>query len=291
MKKPNSFLSDFIDDAKNYSETEDYKSLLQITRLLKKGVVFSLPEGGTLVGMEKIKSFPGKFLKPPYPIVVLAYYAEGFNSDVLERGQFRCSRRIVIALDREDGVELIALNYIDKDRVWMTFPIGIHLSYLKEDVFIAGTDQVVPEKIITVTGFIAREVIQYGKGMSLSDAEIANRFLADFQDEFYAYLQFCYVLQNNEVSFVDAEPSVAVNKMRKSAGKSPLFSYKTLTIGGPKQKSQHHGGTHASPRSHLRRGHYRTSKTGKRHWVQHHCVNGGTPGFVHKDYEVRGMVH
>ena len=85
------------------------------------------------------------------------------------------------------------------------------------------------------------------------------------------------------------EPDEAKNRMRRARGKAPLFTYKVLTIGKKKRKSQHQGGTHASPRSHLRRGYYRTSKHGVRHWVQPCMVKGETPGFVHKDYKVEGL--
>ena len=77
--------------------------------------------------------------------------------------------------------------------------------------------------------------------------------------------------------------------MRRAQGKAPLYTYKVLTIGKKKPKSRRLGGTHASPRSHLRRGYYRTSQKGIRHWVQPCMVKGGTDGFVHKDYRVEGQ--
>jgi hypothetical protein len=92
------------------------------------------------------------------------------------------------------------------------------------------------------------------------------------------------------VTFEDVEPDAKLNKMRRARGKTPLFTYKTLIIGRKKRKSQLLGGTHASPRSHLRRGYYRTSPKGIRHWVQPCMVKGETEGFVHKDYRVEGQI-
>jgi hypothetical protein len=102
------------------------------------------------------------------------------------------------------------------------------------------------------------------------------------------YLRFCVACHNYETEFADVEPDKAKNKMRRARGKAPLFTYKVLTIGRKKPKSRRLGRTHASPRSHLRRGYFRTSRNGVRHWVQPCMVKGGTDGFVHKDYIVEG---
>ena len=49
-----------------------------------------------------------------------------------------------------------------------------------------------------------------------------------------------------------------------------MFDWHTVTIAPTAAKSGHKGGTHASPRLHDRRGHWRTIKaSGKRVWVRH----------------------
>jgi hypothetical protein len=98
--------------------------------------------------------------------------------------------------------------------------------------------------------------------------------------------EFLYVVHNYHLTTEDIAASERLNRKRAKQGKAPLFAYKVLTIGKKKRKSAHRGGTHASPRSHLRRGYYRTSKNGVKHWVQPCMVKGETPGFVHKDYKV-----
>jgi len=101
------------------------------------------------------------------------------------------------------------------------------------------------------------------------------------------YERLCAVLANNEVETTDVPPDDKANRLRRISGYAPLYAYKTLTIGAPKKRQAvRGGGTHASPRSHLRRGYYRTSRNGVRHWVQACMVMGETPGFVHKDYKV-----
>ena len=53
-----------------------------------------------------------------------------------------------------------------------------------------------------------------------------------------------------------------------------------------KPKSPSRGGTHASPRWHIRRGHWRTLVNGRRVFVREAQVGGMARGGVVKDYEV-----
>jgi len=85
------------------------------------------------------------------------------------------------------------------------------------------------------------------------------------------------------------QPSVQqtlINAKRKRKGKQPLISWHTVTIEPPTEKRDHQGGTHASPRLHDRRGHWRSYKSGKRVFVKACKVGSATNGMVFKDYEV-----
>lgn len=87
----------------------------------------------------------------------------------------------------------------------------------------------------------------------------------------------------------DHQPDAALNKKRAKAGKVPLVSYKTLEIVVPNTRYEgggSGGGTHASPRVHLRRGHIRKIADGKTVWVQA-CVVWSKHGMVLKDYKLR----
>ncbi len=85
---------------------------------------------------------------------------------------------------------------------------------------------------------------------------------------------------------VQAEPT-HINRARAKKGKGPLrYTWRTVIVAprhpsGPKQ-----GGTHASPRAHDRRGHWRTYPSGKRGWVKACQVGNASLGTVFKDYKV-----
>lgn len=80
-----------------------------------------------------------------------------------------------------------------------------------------------------------------------------------------------------------------INQKRQAKGKPALtFDWHTVAIEPPAPKNDAQGGTHASPRLHDRRGHWRTmKKSGKRVWVRDCKVGDASKGVVFKDYEVK----
>jgi hypothetical protein len=78
-----------------------------------------------------------------------------------------------------------------------------------------------------------------------------------------------------------------VSSKRISKGKLPLYDWTTVVIDSPKPKSEYQGGTHASPRHHERRGHFRNTPSGKRVWVRNHKVGNPANGTVFHDYQLR----
>lgn len=88
------------------------------------------------------------------------------------------------------------------------------------------------------------------------------------------------------VTRTEHKPVAALQKARAKRGKQPLFSYWTLDIDLDHEQTDREsmGGTHASPRLHLRRGHARQYAEGKYCWVQPHVVGNKALGMVHKDY-------
>lgn len=95
---------------------------------------------------------------------------------------------------------------------------------------------------------------------------------------------FLAVLGCQNVEKVEHRPDVALAKARAKKGKPPLFSYWTLVLRGKNERGEYMGGTHASPRAHLRRGHIREYAPGKTTWVQASVVGNKALGMVHKDY-------
>lgn len=100
----------------------------------------------------------------------------------------------------------------------------------------------------------------------------------------YAVKAFLSALHCSNVGRSEHKPEPKLTKARAKRGKAPLFSYWTLQLDGKSERGENQGGTHASPRVHLRRGHPRQHAPGKWTWVQPHAVGNKASGVVHKDY-------
>lgn len=99
---------------------------------------------------------------------------------------------------------------------------------------------------------------------------------------------FIQAMNCSNVSSEEINIKESTNRKREKKGKKIFYSYKTLVINQEKTNSrtQSNGGTHASPRLHLRRGHVRTLKDGRKIWVQSCVVGDKESGSVGKDYSV-----
>lgn len=96
--------------------------------------------------------------------------------------------------------------------------------------------------------------------------------------------KFLSALHCSNVRRQEHAPPAKLQKARQKRGKIPLFSYWTLELDGNNERGERQGGTHASPRVHLRRGHPREYAPGLWTWVQPCAVGNRRAGMVHKDY-------
>lgn len=87
-------------------------------------------------------------------------------------------------------------------------------------------------------------------------------------------------------SYVPTAKDTFTNRRKIKEGKRPTYDWHTVVIEPPKTKQEHQGGTHASPRRHQARGHWRTYKSGKRGWVKECWKGDASKGTVFKDYVV-----
>ena len=83
-----------------------------------------------------------------------------------------------------------------------------------------------------------------------------------------------------------AKANSLTNKRRIAKGKPPLiYDWHTVKLEPNGPASEPQGGTHATPRRHQCRGHWRTCKSGKRVWVKDCWKGDASKGTVFKDYK------
>lgn len=99
-----------------------------------------------------------------------------------------------------------------------------------------------------------------------------------------------YMLTHHTGELLMSRPSIedaAANKKRARKGKAPLVEFKLVSVTGKEtHKISTPHGTHASPKQHWRRGHWRTYKSGKRAWVEPMLVGDEKNGKIIKDYAI-----
>jgi hypothetical protein len=228
-------------------------------------------------------------LRPPYPVTIVENLTEFIEGDRMPT--------ILIALDlpeREETwwtytVKELVPSKRNPTETYYVWRMPVHFWTIPYKHCGKFSEEGHPQLPMAPYGTISKELhekLLEDSNMSVEEYNNAHATAAAVFMEIYA--GFCAAIHGHEVTLTDVEPDAAKNKMRRARGKVPLFTYKVLTVGKKKRKSRHLGGTHASPRSHLRRGHYRTSPKGVRYWVQPCMVKGETDGFVHKDYRVVG---
>ena len=85
------------------------------------------------------------------------------------------------------------------------------------------------------------------------------------------------------------KPEVAptfTNRRKIAQGKMPTYDWRTVFVKTAAERSEHKGGTHASPRLHDRRGHLRRLRSGKNVWVKPHKVGDAKLGTIFHDYQI-----
>lgn len=253
----------------------------KIRKLLQSNAIhFQLPHGGYVLpntGDEVVVDT--NILRPPYPVTVIEYPEGGGE---LRPGETPSTKRLVLAVDEGDSVVLFPAFYNDDKNMWT--PAVLYWRLLYDRAF--SLSRTIPKD------FGDNDAITYNEGwdgaisskMNLDDyAAIEMR---NINQELSVYMDFCMALAEYETEIVEREPDDRQRKLRRLRGKKPLFTYKVITITGKRKVSESgKGGTHASPVTHLRRGHWRHYKSGKRTWIEAVMVNG-EHGIVAKDYKV-----
>lgn len=136
----------------------------------------------------------------------------------------------------------------------------------------------------------------YDENSDLRCQEVINSLGSDDPDNegVYTYMReaanmlarFLMALNCTNTTRVEHKAPKFINAKRAAKGKQPLFSFWTLHLPASSPSGDSLGGTHASPRLHLRRGHPRQYAPGKYTWVQPCVVGNKAAGMVHKDYRL-----
>lgn len=264
------------------------KNAEKVIGLLKSSVKFRLPNHGVLMeGFRSRKVTIGESLdkyvphfRLPYTAIALEYQNPFDEQEMLyddpaaaseHIGQKYTATVIVLTEQEDDAGEWYVVGYpvflceIGPIKKWALSNYGFAVS---KESHKAGPFPMT------------------GQGLSLmGDPSIATQ---DTHGEMSAACEFlCAMSCSNAEPKDGPHPGEKLNKKREKRGKTPFFTYKELTIvaNGPAPLDDQ-GGSHASPRVHLRRGHIRRLAH-KTVWVNAAVVGDKSRGMVSKDYRVQ----
>lgn len=158
----------------------------------------------------------------------------------------------------------------------------------KQKVLIKATFQ---SDTVGVAGFIFREKVEEIKAFvySVKDENLAvyPAGAKDRKETMLALAVLDTLLRRLQAPQTAYQPFVRqsfTNNRKIAQGKKPAYDWRTVTV-QPREKSESLGGTHASPRAHDRRGHWRTLGD-KKVWVKPCRVGDPALGQVFHDYKV-----
>lgn len=280
------FSDEFCDDLKYFAKSNQagaaYFNRIR-KRLQANAIHFQLPHGGYILPEESDEVFiETDILRPPFPTTVIEYTEGGGE---LRAGETPSTKRLVLAVDEGDGVTLFPAYYADVHDIWQ--PPNLYWRLMYGRTFTLSRTK--------PRDFCDDDSIRYGEGwpgvlasvkIPMSLEQYASIELSNVNQELSVYMDFCLAMSQYETEIVDQKPDAQAQKLRRLRGKKPLYTYKVITITGKKRvPKEGKGGTHASPVTHLRRGHWRHYKSGKRSWVEATLING-KDGIVAKDYKV-----
>jgi hypothetical protein len=125
--------------------------------------------------------------------------------------------------------------------------------------------------------------------MNLHSAGAAVKWLESIlMDNVVPFVRVSFMLLRANGCGQDVEPAPErLNKKRAMSGACPIFEHRVIRIAPSRHAAtEQHGGTHASPAQHWRRGHVRTMRSGKQVNVRPCLVGNLASGFVSHDYRV-----
>ena len=251
--------------AKSLSENKDhaFRGILEsIINAINDSVKFTLPRNGRTIGDPSFRGIREDMeLSLPFKTIALEYERDEIEDTDDHYGG--ASKVVVIAKDVGDNITMTGLMWIKNLKSWGPMPSVL---------------------IPKVDFFAMRE-----KDRTLINAQW-NPILpfSDYEDELGALFDFLNALACKNVH-IEKSPAKSTKQGKKVKTALPFDDYHFLTVDVPGKsgvRGEGFGGSHRSPREHLRRGHIRRLDSGPI-WVNACVVNAGIGSKVGKSYLLR----
>lgn len=257
--------------------------------VLRKNNNFYLPGDAGLLDGKRLTDEMKETFRLPYECVSLL--SPLTISDYHGGPQKGLSKKITVALEKDvkpcgsHGWMLLSIALHPDMKRWVPDICAVNIEY-PSDYSGMKISLAFEDEFIAVSEWLLKNnVVARGK----SHRDIFDSSILEINCDIAAMQNLCTLLSLNNVSTEINHPPEKLNKKRLRSGKLPLQAYKTLVINAGKNNEKLGGiGAAHGVRSHLRRGHIRRLDEDRRIWVNSCLVTGSVPGFVKKDYVVKG---
>ena len=234
-----------------------------VGELSEKAVRFILPDGGEILEDNEFKAI----LRLPFPVIALEY----FENESASEGLYESTKRMVIAFEVPDGdgfyISIMPVSWIDVSEMWQPFPpISLRTGAQGSDL-----------RITTGTNW----------GLKCHHPNHYADYvfdMGDYMNEALALFSFLNALACSNITTEKVPRKGPLNP----SGMIPFDEYHVLTLPSQQRgEGSDKGGSHRSPREHMRRGHIRRLTDSRRIWVNATIVNCGIGAKINKHYSLR----
>lgn len=244
---------------------------------------FVLPDDGHMIDSKTACTIELDNCNLPFPMIALEY-KNTYEADAeTVSGTWFPDSTILLVEDQrqETGKYVVAVPLWNDGGKWIPGSIAIAIGP-------KSSIEVLPSGTLNMKF----NVIEFLEGNEVRDlqGEAYEKAVRDLTDEALVLAHFCLLCNCDNVSPVRIfAPSAKLISASERRGRLPPDEYYVLDcfIGEHVERNDERGGSHASPRFHVRRGHIRRLPDGRRTWVKQCSVGDVSNGRIDKDYRVK----
>lgn len=292
------------DTVKDLMQSPDREGVLEtfkmVCELIEKGRWIGQPDAGPDVA-ETILEYPKIIAEAEFPASMQDMSIDSIKREFVDVGEIklpfpritviqgahvaadeRLKGQLVSISDEVPGVNSLTCYFL------MQAEDKVRVEFVTANPLIISNHPKGKLQIASLLLYIKDGSVKIGAAPNVASQVLAKQMSAD---NFGNMLKVIYMMTHPGGDFMMSKPTphdIAVNKKRMRNNKKPLIEFKLITIDGKKKDtlpSIPHG-THASPRQHWRRGHYRHYASGKVVFVDPMLVGDAKNGKIIKDYAV-----
>jgi hypothetical protein len=279
-------------NAKEYGD-----AIMLLSKLIDDSVHFALPDDGVILDGGGF-SLAGQTVHLPFKRITIEYFV--FSETDPQKGESFDNKRVVIAeeisrselcglpvlIESEFYIKATCVTYHPGHNLWVPdggFSITPCTGW---DTDLGDSYAISPIQREKYKGIVADCFpFKFHGGVS---PRLIESIKQDSVSNVRSIFELIEALSCRNVSTVNHQDASPANAKRIKAGKLPIYETKMLVVDTnytPSGKTRE-GGSHASPRQHLRRGHIRRLQCGNI-WVNSCVVGDPSKGRIDKQYIVK----